>query len=143
MNLHIKTGLGIKNYVLDPNSNVEYEFFLTDFSWQIWAKNTKLNFSSESVKTKEHNESNSCKKYYFSTYAFYKINLGPILKKLLQNVDFHHFPLFEIFAHLTFTSDGPFNLCGGPFDFGKMWKFPNVRKSLKNYEAKCDVWMGI
>ena len=31
MNLHIKTGLGIKNYVLDPNSNVEYEIFLTDF----------------------------------------------------------------------------------------------------------------
>ena len=35
MNLHIKTGLGIKDYVLDPNSNVEYEIFLTEFSWQI------------------------------------------------------------------------------------------------------------
>ena len=58
MNLDIKTGLGIKSYVLDPNSNVEYEIFWTDFSWQIWAKNTKLNFSSESVKTKE--QSNSC-----------------------------------------------------------------------------------
>ena len=81
MNLHIKSGLGIKNYVLDPNSNVEYEIFLTDFSWQIWAKNTKLNFSSESVKTKEHKQSNSCEKYYFLIDAFYKINFWPILKK--------------------------------------------------------------
>ena len=70
MNLHIKTGLGIKNNVLDPNSNVEYEIFLTDFSWQIWAKNTKINFSSESVKTKEHKESNSCEEYYFLIDAF-------------------------------------------------------------------------
>ena len=101
MNLHIKTGLGIKNYVLDPNSNVEYEIFLTDFSWQIWAKNTKLNFSSESVKTKEHKESNSCEKYYFLIDAFYKINFWPILKKLSQKIDFRHFTLFEIFVHLT------------------------------------------
>ena len=34
MNLHLKTGLGNKNYVLDPNSDVENEFFLTDFLWQ-------------------------------------------------------------------------------------------------------------
>ena len=93
MNLHIKSGLGIKNYVLDPNSDVENENFLTDFSWQIWAKNTKLNFSSESVKTKEHKESNSCDKYHFSINAFYKINLWPILKKLLQKIDFR-----QIFA---------------------------------------------
>ena len=72
--------------------------FLTDFLWQIWAKNTKINFSSESVKTKEHKESNSCDKYHFSINAFYKINLWPILKKLLQKIDFHHFPLFEIIA---------------------------------------------
>ena len=26
-NRHIKTGLGIKNYVKDPNSDVENEFF--------------------------------------------------------------------------------------------------------------------
>ena len=98
MNLHLKTGLGNKNYVLDPNSDVENEFFLTDFLWQFWAKNTKINFSSESVKTKEHKESNSCDKYHFSINAFYKINLWPILKKLLQKIDFHHFPLFEIIA---------------------------------------------
>ena len=53
MNLHIKSGLGIKNYVLDPNSDVENENFLTDFSWQILAKNTKISLSSESVKIKE------------------------------------------------------------------------------------------
>ena len=100
MNLHIKTGLGIKNHVLDLNSDVEDEIFLTDFSWQIWAKNTKINFSSESVKTKEHKESNSCDKYHFSINAFYKINLWPILKKLLQKIDFHHFPLFEIIARM-------------------------------------------
>ena len=100
MNLHLKTGLGNKNYVLDPNSDVENEFFLTDFLWQFWAKNTKINFSSESVKTKEHKESNSCDKYHFSINAFYKINLWPILKKLLQKIDFHHFPLFEIIAHI-------------------------------------------
>ena len=35
MNLRIKTGLGIKNYVWDLNSDVENENFLTDFSWQI------------------------------------------------------------------------------------------------------------
>ena len=104
MNLHIKTGLGIKNYVLDPNSNVEYEIFLTDFSWQIWAKNTKLNISSESVKTKEHIESNSCEKYYFLIDAFYEINFWPNLKKLLQKIDFRPFPLFESFAHLTSAS---------------------------------------
>ena len=75
MNLHIKTGLGIKNYVLDPNSDVEDENFMTDFPRQICPKNTKLNFSSESVKNKEHKESNSCEKSYFSIYAFYKINL--------------------------------------------------------------------
>ena len=102
MNLHLKTGLGNKNYVLDPNSDVENEFFLTDFLWQFWAKNTKINFSSESVKTKEHKESNSCDKYHFSINAFYKINLRPILKKLLQKIDVRHFPLFEIFAHLQF-----------------------------------------
>ena len=93
MNLHIKTGLGIKNYVLDPNSNVEYEIFLTDFSWQLWAKNTKLNFTSESVKTKEHKESNSCEKYYFLIDAFYKINFWPILK-LLQKNRFSSFSTF-------------------------------------------------
>ena len=104
MNLHIKTGLGIKNYVLDPNSNVEYEISLTEFSWQIWAKNTKLNFSSESVKTKEHKESKSCEKYYFLIDAFYKINFWPILKKLLRKINFCHFPLFEIFAHMLSVS---------------------------------------
>ena len=99
MNLHIKTSLDIKNYVWDLNSDVENENFLTDFSWQIWAKNTKIIFSSESVKTKEHKESNSCDKYYFSINAFYKINFWPILKKLSQKIDFGHFPLFEIIAH--------------------------------------------
>ena len=102
MNLHIKTGLGIKNYVWDLNSDVENENFLTDFSWQIWAKNTKIIFSSESVKTKEHKESNSCEKCYFSISAFYKINFWPILKKLSQKIDFLHFPHFEIFAHLLY-----------------------------------------
>ena len=52
------------------------------------------------MKTKEHKESNSCEKYHVSINAFYKINLRPILKKLLQKIDFCHFPLFEIFAHL-------------------------------------------
>ena len=89
MNLHLKTGLGNKNYVLDPNSDVENDFFLTDFLWQFWAKNTKINFSSESVTTEEHQESYSC---YFSIYVFYKINLRPILKKILQKIDFRHFP---------------------------------------------------
>ena len=100
MNLHIKTSLDIKNYVWDLNFDVENENFLTDFSWQIWAKNTKIIFSSESVKTKEHKESNSCEKCYFSISAFYKINFWPILKKLSQKIDFLHFPHFEIIAPL-------------------------------------------
>ena len=108
MNLHIRTGLGIKNYVLDPNSDVENEIFLTDFSWQIWAKNTKIIFSSESVKTKEHKESNSCEKCYFSISAFYKINFWPILKKLSQKIDFLHFPHFEIIAQIYFFFIGLF-----------------------------------
>ena len=53
MNLHMKTSLGIKNYVWDPNADVENENFLTDFSWQIRAKSTKINLSSESMKIKE------------------------------------------------------------------------------------------
>ena len=95
MNLHIKTGLGIKNYVLDPYSDVEDEIFFYWFFLANFSKNTKINFSSESVKIEKHKESNSCEKYYFSIYAFYKINLWPILKKLLEKIDF---PLFEIFA---------------------------------------------
>ena len=104
MNLHLKTGLGNKNYVLDPNSDVENEFFLTDFLWQFWAKNTKINFSSESVKTKEHKESNSCDKYHFSINAFYKINLWPILKKLLQKtifVIFHFLKLLPLYIFVV------------------------------------------
>ena len=50
MNLHIKTSKDIKNYALDPNADVENENCLTAFSRQIQAKNTKINFSSESVK---------------------------------------------------------------------------------------------
>ena len=95
-----KQVLGSKIMFLDPNSDVENETCFTHFLWQFWAKNTKINFSSESVKTKEHKESNSCNKYLFSINAFYKINLWPILKKLLQKIDFHHFPLFEIIAQL-------------------------------------------
>ena len=35
VNSHITTGLGIKNYVWDPKSDVENENFATNFSWQI------------------------------------------------------------------------------------------------------------
>ena len=53
-----------------PKSDVDNENFLADFSWPIWAKNTKINFSSESVKTIEHQESNSCEKCDFSKMLF-------------------------------------------------------------------------
>ena len=33
-----ETGLGIKIYVLDPNSDVGNYYFLADFSWQIRTK---------------------------------------------------------------------------------------------------------
>ena len=75
--------------------------FFTDFLWQTWAKNTKINFSSESVTTEEHQESYSC---YFSIYVFYKINLRPILKKILQKIDFRHFPLFWKFCPFVIVS---------------------------------------
>ena len=58
-----KTGLDIKNYVLDPNSDVDENIYI--YIWFFVAnlsKNTKINLSSESVKTKEHNESNNCEK---------------------------------------------------------------------------------
>ena len=109
-----------KNYVLDPNSDVENEIFVTDFSWQIWAKNTKTNPSLESVKTKEHKESNSCEKYYFLIDAFYKINFWPILKKLPQKIDFRHFPLFEIIAQF-----------GSILDYTASWPFFRKNDSLK------------
>ena len=35
VNSHITTGLVIKNYVWDPNSDVENENITTNFSWQI------------------------------------------------------------------------------------------------------------
>ena len=44
-------GLGIKNYVLDPNSDVENENFLTDFLGKFEQKTQKSIFSSELVKT--------------------------------------------------------------------------------------------
>ena len=44
MNLHLKTGLGNKNYVLDPNSDVENEFFLTDFFGNFEQKTQKSIF---------------------------------------------------------------------------------------------------
>ena len=81
---------------LDSNSDVEIEQFWLIFRSQFEQKNTEINFSSESLKTKEHKEGNSCEKYDFSLNAFYKI--WPILKKLSQNVDFLHLPLLEIFA---------------------------------------------
>ena len=41
MNLHLKTGLGNKNHVLDPNSDVENENFLTDFLGKFEQKTQK------------------------------------------------------------------------------------------------------
>ena len=107
MNLHIKTGSGIKNYVLDPNSDVENENLWLIFGDKFEQKTQKSIFSSESVKTKENKESNSCEKYHFSINAFYKINLWPISKKLLQKLNFRHFPLFEIFAQMYLSK----NMC--------------------------------
>ena len=99
----IKTDWGFKTYVWDPNSDIKNENILTVFFVANLSKNTKIIFSSESVKTKEHKESNSCEKYYFLIDAFYKINFWPILKKLSQKIDFRHFPLFEIIAHKHVT----------------------------------------
>ena len=44
MNLHLKTGLGNKNYVLDPNSDVENEFFFDRFFVAILSKKHKNQF---------------------------------------------------------------------------------------------------
>ena len=44
MNLHLKTGLGNKNYVLDPNSDVENEFFLPIFCGNFEQKTQKSIF---------------------------------------------------------------------------------------------------
>ena len=43
MNLHLKTGLGNKNYVLDPNSDVENDFF-DRFFVAIFSKKHKNQF---------------------------------------------------------------------------------------------------
>ena len=72
---------------------LQMKIFVANFS-----KIHKNQFFSESVKTNEHKQSNNCEKYYLSINALYKINLWPILKNLLQKIDFRHFPLFEIFA---------------------------------------------
>ena len=52
MNLHMKIGLGIKNYFWDPNSDVENQNLITDFSQQK-AKKSKNQIFPESVKTGE------------------------------------------------------------------------------------------
>ena len=44
MNLHLKTGLGNKNYVLDPNSDVENEFFWLIFCGKFEQKTQKSIF---------------------------------------------------------------------------------------------------
>ena len=50
----MKQGYGIKNYVKDLIADVESEKNLTDFLWQIRAKNTKVNLFSKSLEIKEH-----------------------------------------------------------------------------------------
>ena len=120
----MKTGLAIKNHVWDLTWCWKWTFFDWFFLANL-SKNAKNNFSSESVKTKEHKESNSCDKYHFSINAFYKINLWPILKKLLQKIDFHHFPLFEIIAQYKNAKKKPdvsavalcFSNCGWDWEY--------------------------
>ena len=65
--------------------------FMTRLSEQ---KKTKINCSSESVKTK-----NVKKAIVVRMYNFYKINFPPILKKLSQKVYFLHFPLFDYLSN--------------------------------------------
>ena len=97
MNLHIKTGLGIKNYVLDPNSNVEYEFFWLNFRGNFEQKTQNLIFLQNQWKLKNIKKAIVVKKNYLLIDAFYKINFWPILKKLSQKNDF-----FFIFHFLKF-----------------------------------------
>ena len=47
MNLHLKTGLGNKNYVLDPNSDVENEFFGLIFYGKFEQKTQKSIFQNQ------------------------------------------------------------------------------------------------
>ena len=101
--LHIKTGLGIKNYFLDPNSDVEDENFFTDFSWQIWAKNTKISLSSESVKTKEHKESNSCE-HIISQYMLFTKSICDQFWRSYCKKRFSSFSTFWNFCPYIFLS---------------------------------------
>ena len=120
MSLHIKTGLGIKNYVLDPNWDVENEKFWTDFCDKFEQQTQKPIFLQNQWNLKNIKKSNSCENYHLSINAFYKINLWQILKKLLQKIDFRHFPLFEIFAHISgeafYHKESSMNLWGN-------WKY--------------------
>ena len=52
MNLDIKTGLGIKSYVLDPNSNVEYEMSWLIFRGKFEQKTQNLIFLQNQWKLK-------------------------------------------------------------------------------------------
>ena len=106
MDLYIKTGSGIKNYVLDPKSDVENENFLTDFLWQIWAKNTKIYFSSESVKTNEHKQSNNCEKYYFPIYAFSQNQFVTNFEEVIAKNQFSSFLIFWNFCPIFVVSSG-------------------------------------
>ena len=84
-----------------PILMLKMKFFWLIFRGKFEQKTQKSIFSQESVKTKEHKESNGCEKYYCWRYALYKINFWTILKKLLQKNDFRRFPLFEIFAQIV------------------------------------------
>ena len=56
MNLHLKTGLGNKNYVLDPNSDVENEFFWLIFCGKSEQKTQKSICLQNQLKLKNINK---------------------------------------------------------------------------------------
>ena len=96
--------------------------------------------------TKEHKESNGCEKYYCWRYALYKINFWTILKKLLQKNDFCRFPLFEIFAHISFKGCCSINMLSYSqrHGAGKLWvKSRTKRIALKTFNIYFDSRISI
>ena len=99
MNLHIKSGLGIKNYVLDPNSEVENENFLTDFRGKFEQKTQKSIFLKNQWKLKNIKKAIVVKNIIAEEMPFTKSNFEQFWRSYCKKNDFRRFPLFEIFAH--------------------------------------------
>ena len=96
-----------KTDILTPQKNIFCHIFFLLIFVPNWHEKLKINFLSETAwnwkKLRKQNQS-GIKFYYMWSKEFKVINS---LTEISQNVDFPHFPLFEIIAQLRMTSAHP------------------------------------